>query len=657
MEGSRNSNSANLNNFQAFNPPKTYIGTVMGHKRGFGFLEHEGGAPVYLPHGVMKRVFHGDTIEIETATKGDGRTHVDLIAVHKVELSQMVGKMIIENDQCFILPDHHRFYHKYYIPKHMTKSARHDDYVAFKRIEKRGENRAKIKVVHVIGKKNAPGFEHQYALTSTSMVDFYQNNNVIENKLIDQLPEGYLDYRDKGFFTVDGEFSTDLDDALFVESTKVGWDLYVAIADVSHYVKEMSNIDFKAKKQGQKIFMPGLSVSMLPDDLIRESLSLLPNKERLVMIAKVSFNSKGKILGFNHEFAVICSKAKLSYKEVTNYVEGWDAGTLKENHPSVANGVKNLFELTNLINLEGDVNLRKVDKFNIMVDYSSKKAFEIKRQVSMLGHKMIEKAMVVCNMCTAELIVKSGLSAPFRAHGGLNESRREEAEMFLKMLLQKDVSVLDDYSEFKKIRNYLADQKIGEHYESVLMSFINKSNYINKPSQHYGLGLDYYLTATSPIRKYSDLVTQRIVKSIVLGKASVVNIDNEFIDSLNNSIGRVTNTSLLAERLFMLQYVEDIALSDEHKNDIYKAKIIDIDRNGFMVKTVDHGITGYIHKSNLASKGDAFVYDQTLEWADDMGERYFIGKVMDVKIAKSDRQSQSIDLSLVIENGAPKKAA
>jgi VacB/RNase II family 3'-5' exoribonuclease len=368
----------------------------------------------------------------------------------------------------------------------------------------------------------------------------------------------------------------------------------------------------------------------------------------LVMVAKISLGSRGEVLGFSHEFAAICSKAKLSYKEVTDYVEGWDEGALKEKYPSVANGVKDLFSLTNVINLGSAVSFKEWDNFQIIMDFHSKKAFDIKPQVSIVAHKMIEKAMVLCNMCTAELVAKSGMKAPFRAHGGLDESKRPEAEMFVKMLLQEDVDVLNDYSQFKEIKEYLANQTIGEHYESVLMSFINKGKYVNEPTKHFGLGLDYYLTTTSPIRKYSDLVTQRIVKTIVLGEVSEVDIDSEFIDSLNSSIGRVTNTSRFAEKLFRLQYVEDVALSDEHKDDIYHAKIVSIDRNGFMVKTSDHGIMGYIHKSSLATKGEAFVYDHTLEWADDVGERYFIGKSMDVKIVNSNRQSQSIDLSLVV---------
>ena len=624
---------------------KIYTGKVMGHKRGFGFLEHDEGDAIYLPHGIMKRVFHGDVIEVKVKSIGNGKLHVELLSIKSIEFKRMVGKVVLEEGQYYICPDHHRFYHNYFIPKYAVKGSRDGDYVVFERIDNPGDKRCKIKVVHVIGKTTTPGFEHQYALISNGLYDYAFNKEEVDNDFIVDVPEGYEDLRHIDFYTIDSEFSNDLDDAVYVESHEKGWNLYVAISDVAYHVEEDSGIDRKAKDLGQSVYMPGLSVSMFPDQIIQQSLSMLPNQDRLAMVMYAEIDNAGQISGYEFKSAVIRSKAKLNYADVSDYVEGWDQGRFANQYPDIAASVKALFGLHNEIKKDYSTQEEYQD-YQIMIDFNSKKAVNIKQFVSGVANKMIETVMITYNTCFADFLCKNNMKAPYRGHGGLDESHREDAEWFMNMLLQKDVESLNDYEQYNQIKDYLKDQEIGCHYIEVMNQFLNKSAYSLEPKNHFGLGLTAYITATSPIRKYSDLVAQRVMHSILFNE-QMHELTQEDIDQMNFAVSRVKDTSRFAEKLFKIQYVEDFLSTEDYRENVYDAKIVRIDRNGFMVKTVDHGLVGYIHKGTLKTKGEGFIYDHALKWAEDSGERYFMGKVVQVKILEANRQSQSVEMKIV----------
>jgi len=623
---------------------KTVTGKVMGHKRGFGFLETETGETIYLPHGVMKKVFHGDSIKVNVKDVGNGKNIVELIEIVEIENKRMFGKVTFVYGQYYITPDHHRFYHSYFIPKYATRGAKDGDYVVFDRIDV-NDNRCKLKVFYILGKSSESGFENKYALIANGLFDFNYEIGKGEEGMISHFPEGYKDFRDINFFTIDSEYSNDLDDAISVSTTKDGWSLKVAIADVSFHVKRGTDLDHKAASLGQTVYMPGMSVSMFPDHLVSGSLSLLPMYDRLALVMSCDIDKDGVVSNDKFEFGVISSKAKLSYSEVTSYIEG-DNDKFKERYPTIFNSINDFYDLYEVLNKFYKPDFYEESDPQIVIDFNTKKAIDIRKYRSGISSKMIEIAMILHNYIFAKKIKEANLKGPFRTHGGLDMDKEDEAEWFMGMLLQRKAEDLNSYDTYKDLKAYLSEQTLGCHYVYVMNGFINAAKYSTTPEKHFGLGFDAYMTASSPIRKYSDLIAQRVMRGIIFGDSSYV-VSEEELSNLNYAITKARDTSRLSEKMFKIQYTEDVLLKSENKDKIYESEIIAIDRNGFMVSTIEHGIVGYIHKGFLKTGGEGYVYDYALKWAEEGEEKYFIGKKINVKIKSVYRQSQVIEVEIV----------
>ena len=624
-------------------------GTVQAHHKGFGFLSHDGENSIFLPPPVMRKVFHGDIIEVNVVTDDNGRTSGELEQIVEPGFTQMIGKVIIKDERFFIQPDHKKFPHLCSLPKRLLKGARGDDYVLFERVEKAGADRFKIEVVRNIGKVSDPGFEHRYALHAYGLLDIDLESNFHNKADPEEIPNGYRDLRHIPFVTIDGESSQDLDDAVYVEEIDNGWHAIIAIADVSAYVEENSKMDLDAVNMSQTIYMPGCIVPMLPSAISTRECSLVPGSSKQALIIDMKVSAQGDVESEIY-FAVMESVAKLSYSEVNDCVEGWGTSHFIERYPEVYPSIKAMHSLFRLLESkdERDTNFDRTEFF-IHVDYERKKVSNIKPSSSLTSHKIIEQMMLLTNRIAAKFIKDNGSTALFRIHGGIDPEYDEEVIAFLKALnIDVSLSELNTVKGFTDVVNQIKDKEFAGHFKSTLFSFLEKSRYSVNPDAHFGLGRDFYLTMTSPIRRYPDLVAHRAIRCILenKGKDQGERLSESFVEALNESIVRTIKVSNQADRLFKVQFTEDV-LMFEPESLVLNAKIVSIGPYGVNVLTQEYGLHGFLYKDQFKSDTTKFEFNETLKLAKVGAIDFYIGKTLKVKICNVARLEQSIIMELV----------
>jgi len=300
-------------------------GRVVGHRDGFGFVvPDEGGDDLFLTPNEMRSVFHGDRVLARvTSIDARGRLSGNIAEVLERNTDKIVGRYFLESGVGFVVSDNQRINQDILIPADKAGDAKPGQIVVAaitmqptRRFEARGE------IIKVLGDHMAPGMEIEVAIYGHGL-PFTWSEAIKEDvtrytREID--PEdiaGRIDLRDLPLVTIDGEDAKDFDDAVYCEPReKGGWRLFVAIADVSHYVTPKTALDKEAFTRGNSVYFPGHVVPMLPEILSNGLCSLNPNVDRLSMVCEMVISPDGEMVRSKFYDAVIRSHARLTYTDV-----------------------------------------------------------------------------------------------------------------------------------------------------------------------------------------------------------------------------------------------------------------------------------------------------------------------------------------------------
>ena len=292
-------------------------GRVLGHKEGYGFLiPDEGGDDLFLNAQQMRTVFSGDRVLVRVKhVDRRGRREGEIVEVLERNTSELVGRYFMENGLGFVVPDNSRICQDIIIPSDQQNNAKNGQYVMVSiTAPPTIRSQAVGRVIEVLGDHMAPGLEIDVAIRAHSLPyvwpDAVQNEITNFTGIVSENDKkNRVELRDKAFVTIDGEDAKDFDDAVYCETRpRGGWKLYVAIADVSYYVKPNSALDDEAKNRGNSVYFPGRVIPMLPEVLSNELCSLRPNTDRLSLVCEMEISSKGSLIKYNFYRAVILSK-------------------------------------------------------------------------------------------------------------------------------------------------------------------------------------------------------------------------------------------------------------------------------------------------------------------------------------------------------------
>ncbi|RUR20706.1 ribonuclease R [Legionella sp. km535] len=626
-------------------------GTVQGHPDGFGFfVPDEGGEDMVLSAKEMRAVMHGDVVlAYQAGVDRRGRPEGKIHEVLEHANATVVGRFFTDHGVSFVLPDSKRLTQDISIPPEFADGAKNGQMVLVELIAYPNKRAQAIgKVIHVLGEHMAPGMEIQVAIHAHG-IPFEWPDDVLAEvaKIPQQVTEDQLknrtDLRALPFVTIDGEDAKDFDDAVYCyKKPKGGFQLYVAIADVSNYVAQDSALDKEASRRGNSVYFPGKVVPMLPEALSNGLCSLNPRVDRLCMVAEMSISMDGKIARSRFYRAVIHSQARLTYTQVGLWLEEQKAD---EKHQHLWPVLGSLYELYQVLlttrKLRGAMDFETTET---RIEFDENK--KIKCIVPVIrndAHKLIEECMLAANVATAKFLEKAEIPTLYRVHAAPEEDKITALRQFLgEMGLQLTGGRKPTPKDFQKTMIAIGDRPEKHLIETVMLRSLKQAQYVEANEGHFGLAYSAYTHFTSPIRRFPDLLIHRAIGHL---------LDNRPVYEFSythEDMNRLGKHSSMTERRADEATREVVTwLKCEYMQDklgqVFKGRISAVTSFGIFVELDEIYVEGLVHVTSL--KNDYYTFDSVKHRliGARSGQVYRLGDKMTVLVARVDLDERKID--------------
>ena len=624
-------------------------GHVLGHPDGFAFVrpeEREG--DIFLSHREARNVLHGDRVLVRIGGLDNrDRPYGTVVEVLERANTEVVGRYYRERGVGFVTPDNRRINQDILVPK-AGKTAKTGQFVVVRIMQQPDGRRQPIgEIVEVIGDHMAPGMEIDVAIRTYELpVEWPQN--VIDEvaKIPVEVNPSMLstrrDLRDTGFVTIDGEDARDFDDAVFCKKSAAGFTLYVAIADVAHYVGEDGALDLEARARGTSVYFPNNVIPMLPEALSNGICSLNPNVDRLVVVCEMRFDNRGEMTKYRFYNAVIKSHARLTYNE---------AATLLAANGSPKKGTT-AFYVATLYALYQQLKARREERGAL--DFESQEPYFIfdgQRKIERIearrrndAHRMIEESMIAANVAAATELIKHQYAALFRDHGRPEPEKLASLREFLSELgLQLGGGDEPSALDFAHTLASAGGRPDRHLIETILLRGQKLAQYSAENSGHFGLALEAYAHFTSPIRRYPDLVVHRAIKARIARRKQ----SPEYIEAVASLGQHCSMTERRADEAtrdviawLKCEYMEDKV------GEAFSGVISGVTSFGVFVQLNDIFVEGLIHVTSLPQ--DYYEFDPVRHClrGRTRGQQFSIGQVLDVIVARVSLDDRKIDFSL-----------
>lgn len=643
-------------------------GYVIGHKDGHGWVRPDGSVgkdnDVVLPHHQMKNLIHGDYVLVQpTDNSKRGRREGRLVRVLEERNTQIVGRFFLEYGYSYVVPDDSRISQDILIPNEHKAGARMGNVVVIEITDRGSRSRGMMgKVVEVLGENMAPGMETQIAIRTHQIPHEWPQE--VEKQIAslgEEVPEeakvGRVDLRELPLVTIDGEDARDFDDAVYCEAKKSGgWRLWVAIADVSYYVRPDTALDKEAVERGNSVYFPSQVVPMLPEVLSNGLCSLNPQVDRLCMVCEMTISSTGKLSGYKHYEAVMNSHARLTYNKVNAILEG-DEELATRYEPLVPH-LQELHKMYKVLKHARD-NRGAIEFETIETKFifnAERKIDRIEPVIRNDAHKIIEECMILANIASASLVEKAKEPALYRIHESPGELKLQGFRDFLGELgLELKGGLEPSPTDYAELVHKISERQDKELIQTMLLRSLKQAVYNADNAGHFGLALKRYAHFTSPIRRYPDLLLHRAIKYLIAKQAGT-NKDrwtptggfhysfddmDVFGEQCSMTERRADDATREVADWLKCEYMQD------HVGEELEGVIANVTSFGFFVRLSDLHIDGLVHISNLAN--DYYQYDPIGQRliGESFGLIYRLGDAVKVKVLSVNLNDKQIDFELV----------
>jgi ribonuclease R len=583
-------------------------GRVTAHPDGFGFvIPDEGGEDLFLSSRQMRGVLHGDrvlasVVGVDQRGRREGRVKNVLERANET----LVGRFIEESGVALVVPDDSRINQDVLIPLDQTGDARPGQVVVAAIVTQPSDRQPPVgKIIDVLGEVGDPAMATDIAIHSHGIPYEWPEEALDEAggfgaSVPEAMKEGRRDLRDLPLVTIDGADARDFDDAVFSRRTEKGWQLVVAIADVASYVKLAGPLDTEALERATSVYFPNRVVPMLPESLSNGLCSLRPDEDRLCLACEMSIDEQGHVTRSRFVSAVMRSQARLTYREVWNYL---DNGVLKKRHdrPAIRSNLDDLHSLYKV--------LKQARAKRGAIDFESQEVIflfderggigEMKSAQRNDAHMLIEECMILANVEASKYLQKIRLPAPFRVHPSPPALKLEKLKEFLASqglkVRWKDNPEPRDFED-------LVLQAHGHPAEKLIMAVLLRSQslavYKAGNQGHFGLALEAYTHFTSPIRRYPDLLVHRAIHySLKRGKRGAYPYTEKEMERLceisSHRARRAEEASRDVEARLKCLYMQD------HIGQVFSGTVSGVTSFGLFVE-LDHGaVNGLVHVTGL----------------------------------------------------------
>ncbi|BCK23493.1 ribonuclease R [Vibrio cholerae] len=643
-------------------------GYVIGHKDGHGWVRPEGSlnkeGDILLPHHQMRTLIHGDFVLVQpSGTDKRGRKEGRLVRILEERNGQIVGRFFFEYGYSYVVPDDSRIHHDILIPNDLRAGARMGNVVVIEITDRGTRNRGMMgKVVEVLGENMAPGMETQIAIRTHQIphewpAEVEQQVAGLTEEVPEEAKQGRVDLRALPLVTIDGEDARDFDDAVYCEAKKGGgWRLWVAIADVSYYVRPDTALDKEAINRGNSVYFPSQVVPMLPEVLSNGLCSLNPQVDRLCMVCEMTVSETGKLSGYKHYEAVMNSHARLTYTKVHEILEGDEE--LRERYKALVPHLEELHKMYQVLKSARDE--RGAIEFETV---ETKFIFNAQRKIESIepvvrndAHKLIEECMILANIASASLVEKAKEAALYRVHEPPGEERLTGFRDFLGELgLDLSGGLEPSPTDYANLMKQIGERPDKELIQTMLLRSMKQAVYNADNAGHFGLALKRYAHFTSPIRRYPDLLLHRAIKYLIAkqegrnqdrwtptGGYHYSFDDMDFYgEQCSMTERRADDATREVSDWLKCEYMQD------HVGEELEGVVANVTSFGFFVRLTELHIDGLVHISTLAN--DYYHYDpigQRLV-GESFGAIYRLGDAVKVKVLAVNLDDRQIDFELV----------
>ena len=615
-------------------------GRVEGHADGHGMLrpDEAGGEAVFLPPHEMRSLMHRDRASVRvTGRDPRGRPVGALVEVLERANRRVVGRLHDEHGVLILVPEDRRIAHDILVPPGDAGKGRAGQIVTVELVTQPGPHAQPIgRVAEVLGHYADPGMEIEIALRKFDLpYEFSKKALALARALPEEVRQedlqGRKDLRGMEFVTIDGETAKDFDDAVLCRSEAKGFRLWVAIADVSHYVRDRDALDLDARERGTSVYFPRRVIPMLPEKLSNGLCSLNPEVERLAMVCEMSISAQGDVQDYDFYPAVIRSQARLTYTKV------WADLSSGRAPPHLAR----LYELFKVLHKQrtrrGAIDFETVE--TRMVFDAKGKIEKIVPEARNDAHRVIEECMLAANVCAGNFIAERDQPVLYRVHDVPAEEKVAALRAFLAELgLQLPGGDIPKPRDYAQLLERIKGRPDFTLLQTILLRSLKQAVYTPQNVGHFGLAFAAYVHFTSPIRRYPDLLVHRAIKALLRNSTYRAEDWDELGRHCSETERRADDASRDVESWLKCFYMRD------HVGETFSGTITGVVPFGLFVTLDQYFVDGLVHISELGR--DYFQYDGARHQL--IGERskkrFRLADRMQVKLVRVDVDQRKIDL-------------
>ena len=646
---------SNKNKYMSFDMCHLKKGRLSGNRNGYGFVKVVGlEDDIYINASNMNDALDGDTVVVEViSTNNKGETEGRIVRILKRGVTAIVGEISFKKEIGYVVPDDKKLNFVIEIPKSKNKGSVDGHKVLVKIIDKDPKGRYKGEVIEIIGHKNDVGVDilsivYKYNIKTEFDSETLTELDSVSEEVSEDEKIGRTDLTNEMIFTIDGDDTKDIDDAISIEKLENGnYKLGVHIADVSYYVKEGTAIDNEAMERGTSVYLVDRVIPMLPHKLSNGICSLNPEVERLSISCVMEIDEKGRTVNYDIFPSVIKSRIQMTYKKANKIVE---EGIIPEGYEPYSDKLLLMKELSLVIRKAKDergfIDF-DVDEAKILVDDNGE-AIDVVLRDRGVAEKIIEDFMIQANECVATHIFYMELPFVYRVH---EYPKEESIKEFLSFLSSLGYSVPGDVKgtnpkAIQTLLKFLHGKKEFKILSSLLLRKMQKAVYLPQNLGHYGLASKCYTHFTSPIRRYPDTTVHRLLRTYLFNS----DISTNTVGHWQEKLVYIAENSSLRERnsIECEREVDDMKMAEymeKHVGEEFKGMIASIVNFGMFIQ-LENLIEGLVHVNDL---NDYFKYDeltQTLT-GEKTGMKYTLGDEVMVKCVRASKEEKQIDFEII----------
>ena len=617
-------------------------GTVIANPKGFGFVSlDKGGKDLRLSSQQMKLAFHGDKVKVRLLNR---KLDAEIVEVTET-VNTLVGRLHIDQKGSYVVVDDKRIKHQIDIVELLEGCSDNQVVVVEVLTSPTLEKNATGRITSILGNYLDEGVEvdsaiHRHQIPSTFGDEALKESAKLPTKVLPKDKKNRVDITNLELVTIDGEDSRDFDDAVYAIPSKKGWKLIVAIADVSHYVKEDTELDTESLERGNSVYFPHRVVPMLPEVISNGLCSLNPEVERLCMACEMEIDSVGSLLEYKFYPAVMLSHARLTYTEVNEMLEN-KKSSLRKKYSNIQENVDFLYGLYQTLRISrqkrGVMDFDRIES-QILFDDKGKIENIIARKRND-AHKLIEECMLMANQAAAKYLQRENEDFLYRVHPKPTSEKVEVTRQFLNAIdLRLEGGLEPDSSDFAKLLKNAIGREDENIIKTVVLRTMKQATYTPKNEGHFGLAFEDYTHFTSPIRRYPDLLVHRAIKrSLLNNHREQSNRMVEMGAHLSMTERRADDASRDVEQWLKCEYMRDKV------GESFSGVISGVAGFGLFVELTDIFVEGLVSVRDL--KEDYFIFDDVHHQLKGQrgGRIYRLGDTIKVKVVSVNLDDRKIE--------------